>query len=129
MAPRHGYTPIPSMHSPGPAFDPRSQCAKRAACAFLALLGLAFLVAFWPGPHGPAAPGAPGLATQRHAARADLAARGARVAAAQQLEKALADKVLLELFVMSLCPDAKYCERRLAPLVHKLGSAVHVQTQ
>lgn len=39
------------------------------------------------------------------------------------------DKVLLELFVMSKCPDASYCEHYLADDLERLSDIVHVRTQ
>ncbi|KIY98459.1 hypothetical protein MNEG_9504 [Monoraphidium neglectum] len=39
------------------------------------------------------------------------------------------EKVLLELFVMSKCPDASYCEHYLQETVEKLSDIVHVRTE
>lgn len=39
------------------------------------------------------------------------------------------DKVVLELFVMSLCPDAEFCESHFDKLLDKLHPIVHVRTE
>lgn len=49
-------------------------------------------------------------------------------AAADGLERH-SKKVKLELFVMSLCPDAKYCEHFFDDLLEKINPIVEVETQ
>jgi len=39
------------------------------------------------------------------------------------------DKVLVELFVMSICPDAMYCEWLMGGIVEKLHPIVHLRTE
>jgi hypothetical protein len=38
-------------------------------------------------------------------------------------------KVLMELFIMSYCPDAYSCVNYLEPVVRKLSPIVHVRTE
>jgi hypothetical protein len=82
---------------------------------------------------GQAAPWRP--PAPRPAPRVAAAAAGAGMGAAAAplptvpRSPAPAGKVLVELFVMSLCPDAAYCIRTLAPLLAQLSPIVHVQTQ
>jgi hypothetical protein len=39
------------------------------------------------------------------------------------------DRVLVELFVMSKCPDANYCEHYLARTLERLSPIVHVRAE
>jgi hypothetical protein len=121
------------------------------ATIWLSVLGLTALysVAYWPRETGPhingtsshvllpqrgdsrqRAHGLPGSntagQTKQAAAGASTAAQGA--VAAQQPSPPDA-KVLLELFVMSMCPDANFCEHYFDKLLEKFHPIVHVEAQ
>ncbi|GBF92123.1 hypothetical protein Rsub_04470 [Raphidocelis subcapitata] len=76
------------------------------------------------GTPSPATGGAGGAQTAAPAAAPAAAASGGAAAA---LPGAPADKVLLELFVMSRCPDANLCEHVFDGILDKAGGIAHVQ--
>ncbi|KIZ04351.1 hypothetical protein MNEG_3606 [Monoraphidium neglectum] len=76
----------------------------------------------------PSAPGAPAAAKPATAA-GDKAASSSKDGSSGGSGSPPSDKALLELFVMSLCPDADFCEHYFDKLLDKLHPIVHVKTE
>ncbi|GBF92122.1 hypothetical protein Rsub_04469 [Raphidocelis subcapitata] len=105
----------------------RAEGAGRRSRVFALLLVVAACAL--PRAFGDAAAGTQAPKPAPAAGTAPAAAASAATSAAAPASAAPPGKVLMELFIMSYCPDAYYCLNHLAPVLEKLHPIVHVRTE
>jgi hypothetical protein len=132
---------------------PCGQKPRHALWAFGTLVALLFIVAYWPGAplsHGPSinalihsskgdaaatsrvmapAAAAPAAAPPQQAKQPQPAQQQQPPAKAAPPAPAGGGSVLVELFVMSMCPDANYCEHAFNKILADIHPIVKVETQ
>ncbi|KAF8058103.1 hypothetical protein HT031_005763 [Scenedesmus sp. PABB004] len=114
------------MAAPSPSLWPRQQARRvlgqRAALPALAGACLLLLFVLWP------APSARPALLQPPADATDAAAAAGGTGAAPAAAADAAEPVQVQLFVMSQCPDARFCEDAFRPILERLGPVAALRT-